>query len=183
MSATGLFVIGLMVTFVVAVAMGLLIYAAILDGRDGRLARQGAGSRLGASMNLFETAHNQDELTTLAAAIDRAGLNSILARRGPYTVLAPQDSAFAALPEGTVDWLLDDPQTLAEIVNYHLVPGRLTAADMAQRVTAATVQGEDIVISNVGAIGVDGAHVVHKDIEASNGVIHVIDRVLIPARI
>lgn len=186
MSAISLFVIGLMVTLVVAAAMTLLIYAAILDGRDGRLARQGLGSRSRAAlrpMNLLETAHTEGELTTLATAIDRAELSGVFADRGPYTVLAPRDSAFAALPEGTVHWLLDDPQTLAEIVNYHLVPGRLSAAEMAQRLTAATVQGEEVVISNNGTIGVDGAHVVHEDIEASNGVIHVIDRVLIPARI
>lgn len=186
MSGAGLFTIGALVTLIVAGAGGLLVYAEILDGRDADLARVGRGDRSGpatSAMNLFETALADGQLSTLVMAIDRAGLTEVLADRGPYTVFAPRDDAFARLPEGTVDWLLEDPETLVDIVNYHVVPGRLTAAAMVQRPWAATVQGEDLAISHNGAVRVDGAHVVQEDIEASNGVIHVIDRVLLPTRI
>ena len=134
-------------------------------------------------MNLFETTLREGDLSTLARAFDRAGLTEVLADRGPYTVFAPSDEAFAELPEGTVDSLLTDPETLTDVVNYHVVPGKFTAAEVAQRVWAETIQGEDLSISNHGVIRVDGAHVVQPDIEASNGLIDIIDRVLKPAGI
>jgi uncharacterized surface protein with fasciclin (FAS1) repeats len=102
---------------------------------------------------------------------------------GPYTVFAPSDEAFARLPDGAVQSLLGAPDTLAGVVNYHLVPGRMTAADIARRISAETLQGEDLAISNHGVIRIDGARLVSGDLEASNAVIHVIDRVLLPARI
>ena len=107
----------------------------------------------------------------------------MLEHEGPYTVFAPSDEAFAKLPDGAVQSLLAAPDTLADVVNYHVVPGRMTAADIVGRISAETLQGEDLAISNNGAIRIDGARVVSGDIEASNGVIHVIDRVLLPARI
>ncbi|MGZ4250331.1 MAG: fasciclin domain-containing protein [Solirubrobacteraceae bacterium] len=107
----------------------------------------------------------------------------MLQHEGPYTVFAPSDEAFAKLPDGVVQSLLATPDTLADVVNYHLVPGRITAANIAGRISAETVQGEDLAISNNGAMWIDGARLVASDIQASNGVIHVIDRVLLPARI
>ena len=118
--------------------------------------------------------------TTLIAAIDRAGLESTLAGEGPFTVFAPSDEAFAQLPEGTVDSLLAEPDRLAEVLTYHVVPGRVTAADVVGLATAPTVQGEELRVSVDGGVHVDGARVLNADIEASNGIIHVIDRVLIP---
>jgi uncharacterized surface protein with fasciclin (FAS1) repeats len=185
MSTAGLFIAGGLVTLIVAVAMSLLVYAAVLDGRDAA-ARRATDRRhgfLSSSHDIVETARTAGEFTTLLAAIDRAGLAERLAGEGPYTVFAPSDKAFARLPDGVIDSLLATPDTLADIVSYHVVPGRLTAADVARRASAETFQGEDLTISNSGDVRVDGAHLVKGDIEASNGVIHVIDRVLLPARI
>ena len=131
--------------------------------------------------NIVETARDAGKFTTLIAAIDRAGLESTLAGEGPFTVFAPSDEAFAQLPEGTVDSLLAEPDKLASVLTYHVVPGRVTAADVVGLATAPTVQGEELPVSVDGSVHVDGARVISADIEASNGIIHVIDRVLLPA--
>jgi uncharacterized surface protein with fasciclin (FAS1) repeats len=183
MSAPGLFVVGCLVTLIVAAALALLIYAAILDGRDAaarKLADRSGHST--ASASILDITRARGELSTLAAALDRAGLAQTLLD-GPYTVFAPSDDAFAKLPEGAVDSMLGSPETLANILGYHLVSGRITAAEVATRTSAPTIQGENLPISNNGAIRVDGARVVTGDIEATNGLVHVIDRVLLPARI
>ena len=133
--------------------------------------------------NIVETARDAGEFTTLIAAIDRAGLEPTLAGEGPFTVFAPSDEAFAQLPEGTVDSLLAEPDKLAEVLTYHVVPGRVTAADVVGLATAPTVLGEELSVSVDGSIHVDGARVISADIEASNGIVHVIDRVLLPAGI
>jgi uncharacterized surface protein with fasciclin (FAS1) repeats len=133
--------------------------------------------------NIVETARDAGTFTTLIAAIDRAGLESTLASEGPFTVFAPGDEAFARLPEGAVDSLLAEPDKLAEVLTYHVVPGRVTAADVVGLTTAPTVQGEELRVSVDGSVHVDGARVLNADIEASNGLIHVIDRVLLPAGI
>jgi uncharacterized surface protein with fasciclin (FAS1) repeats len=183
-STTGLFTIGVLVTLIVAAAMALLIYAAVLDGRDA--ARRTAGGEPPAprrAVSILQTARAAGSLGTLVTAIDRAGLNDVLEHDGPYTVFAPSDEAFSKLPDGAVQSLLTAPDTLADVVNYHLVPGRMTAAEVAGRISAETLQGEDLAISNHGVVRIDGARLVSGDLEASNGVIHVIDRVLLPARI
>ena len=185
MSAAGLFTVGVLVTLIVAAAMALLVYAAILDGRDAA-ARRAADREPPppqSAVSILQTAQAAGSLDTLVAAIDRAGLSDVLEHEGPYTVLAPSDEAFAKLPFGAVESLLAAPETLADVVNYHLVPGRMTAADIARRMSAETLQGEALAISNNGAMRIDGARLVASDIQASNGVIHVIDRVLLPARI
>jgi uncharacterized surface protein with fasciclin (FAS1) repeats len=184
MSAVGLFVVGLLVTMIVAAALALLIYAAILDGRDAaarKPADRSAGST--ASASILEIARERGQFSTLVAALGRAGLAETLDNGGPYTVFAPSDEAFAKLPDGAVDSLLASPETLANVLSYHVVAGRLTAAEVANRTWAPTVHGEDLPVSGNGAVHVDGARVVSGDIEATNGLIHVIDRVLLPARI
>lgn len=184
MSAGGLFIVGCLVTLIVAAALALLIYAAILDGRNAaalKLADRSAPST--ASRSILEIAREREEFSTLVTALDRSGLAQTLLDGGPYTLFAPSDEAFAQLPEGAVDSLLLSPGTLANVLSYHVVPGRMTAADVAARASAPTVQGEDLPVSTNGGIRVDGACVVTGDIEATNGLIHVIDRVLLPARI
>ncbi len=185
MSTTGLLTIGVLVTLMVAAAMALLIYAAILDGRDVA-ARKAADRESTASpqaVSILQTARAAGGFETLVTAVDRAGLGELLETDGPYTVFAPSDEAFAKLPDGAVQSLLESRDTLADVLNYHLVPGRMTWAEIAGRISAETLQGEDLAISNNGVVRVDGARLVSPDIEASNGVIHVIDRVLLPARI
>jgi len=128
-----------------------------------------------------ETARDAGTFTTLIAAIDRAGLEPTLAGEGPFTVFAPSDAAFAQLPRGTVESLLAEPDKLTQVLTYHVVPGRVTAADVVGLTKAPTVQGEELSVSVDGSIHVDAARVTSADIEASNGLIHVIDRVLLPA--
>lgn len=133
------------------------------------------------SKNIVETAREAGSFTTLLAAVDAAGLGDTLADGGPFTVFAPTDEAFAKLPADTVESLLADPAKLTNVLTYHVVPGRVTAADAAGLSSATTVQGDELPISIDGGIHVGDASVVSADIEAANGVIHVIDRVLLPA--
>jgi uncharacterized surface protein with fasciclin (FAS1) repeats len=133
------------------------------------------------SKNIVETAREAGSFTTLLAAVDASGLGETLSGDGPFTVFAPTDEAFAKLPAGTVESLLADPAKLATVLAYHVVPGRVTAADAAGLSSAPTVQGGELPISIDGGIHVGDANVVSADIEAANGVIHVIDRVLLPA--
>jgi len=119
--------------------------------------------------------------TTLVAAVQAAGLVDTLKGDGPFTVFAPTDEAFAALPEGTVEGLLADPDALAKILTYHVVAGKVMSTDLSNNMMAATVNGADVTIMTEGGVMVNDANVVTADIEASNGVIHVIDKVILPA--
>jgi uncharacterized surface protein with fasciclin (FAS1) repeats len=192
MSTGLLFGIGVLVTAIVAIGLALPIYGAILDGRyqaeqralsEERPGRRPAARRkeLEMSTNIVETAREAGSFTTLLAAVDAAGLGETLAGGGPFTVFAPSDEAFAKLPAGTVESLLADPAKLTEVLTYHVVSGRVTAADAAGLSSAPTVQGSELPISTDGGIHVGDANVVSADIEAGNGLIHVIDRVLLPA--
>ena len=131
--------------------------------------------------DIVDTAAEAGTFTTLLAAAEAAGLVDTLKGDGPFTVFAPTDEAFAALPEGTVEGLLADPEALAAILTYHVVPGEVMSTDLSNGMTATTVNGADITIMTEGGVMVDGANVVAADIEASNGVIHVIDSVILPA--
>lgn len=134
----------------------------------------------GHSQDIVDTAVDAGTFTTLVAAVTAAGLVDTLKSEGPFTVFAPTDEAFAALPEGTVDSLLADPEALAAILTYHVVAGKVMSGDLSDGMTAATVNGADVTIMTEGGVMVNGANVVTADIEASNGVIHVIDTVLMP---
>jgi uncharacterized surface protein with fasciclin (FAS1) repeats len=135
-----------------------------------------------ASNNIVETAVSAGSFETLVAAVKAANLADTLAGEGPYTVFAPTDEAFAKLPEGTVENLLANPDQLREILLYHVVPGKVTAAQVVNLDRATTAQGSDIAIKVAdGAVMVNDASVITTDIETSNGVIHVIDRVILPS--
>jgi uncharacterized surface protein with fasciclin (FAS1) repeats len=129
-----------------------------------------------------ETAVGAGTFTTLVAAVEAAGLAETLTGEGPFTVFAPTDEAFAALPEGTVESLLlpENMDQLVSILTYHVVPGAVMSTDLTDGMTAATVQGSDITIDLTDGVKVNEANVVTADIEASNGVIHVIDAVILP---
>jgi transforming growth factor-beta-induced protein len=121
------------------------------------------------------------DFTTLVAAIQAAGLVDTLSGPGPFTVFAPTDAAFAALPDGALDDLLADPDALAEVLTYHVVAGELYAADVVGQTELETVQGGTVSVEVDGdTVRVGDATIVTTDIEASNGVIHVIDAVLLP---
>lgn len=130
---------------------------------------------------IVEVAASAGSFETLLAAATAAGLVETLESDGPFTVFAPTDEAFAALPEGTIDGLLQDPEALSEILLYHVVPGEVLAADVVQLDSATTAQGADIAISVEGdVVKVNDATVIATDVAAQNGVIHVIDSVLLP---
>jgi uncharacterized surface protein with fasciclin (FAS1) repeats len=132
-------------------------------------------------MNIVETAVGAGDFTTLVAAVEAAGLVETLSGEGPFTVFAPTDAAFAALPEGTVEGLLEDTEALTAVLTYHVVAGSVMSGDLSDGMTAATVNGADITISIDGdTVMVNDATVVTADIETSNGVIHVIDSVILP---
>ncbi len=132
------------------------------------------------SMDIVDTAVEAGNFTTLVAAVEAAGLVDTLKGDGPFTVFAPTDEAFAALPEGTVEGLLEDPEALAAILTYHVVPGAVMSGDLSDGMTATTVNGADVTISVGDSVMVNDATVTTADIEASNGVIHVIDAVIMP---
>jgi uncharacterized surface protein with fasciclin (FAS1) repeats len=131
--------------------------------------------------DIVETAREAGSFTTLLAAVEAAGLVSVLKGEGPFTVFAPTDEAFAKLPAGTVDALLKDPETLKAILTYHVVAGRVMASDVVKLDEAKTVNGAmvDIMVMD-GVVKVNEARVVKADIRTSNGVIHVIDTVILP---
>ena len=134
--------------------------------------------------DIVGTAVAAGSFTTLTAALEAAGLVDTLKGEGPFTVFAPTDEAFAALPAGTVDTLLADPKgDLTQILTYHVVPGKVMSTDITDGMTATTVQGADLTFTiKDGNVYVNDAMVVTADIETSNGVIHVIDGVLIPPK-
>ncbi len=137
----------------------------------------------GMKKDLVDTAAGAGTFNTLVAAVDAAGLVDTLKGEGPFTVFAPTDEAFAALPEGTVEDLLkpENKDQLIAILTYHVVPGKVMAADvMGSETTASSVQGGDLMIDGTDGVTVNGATVTQADIEASNGVIHVIDQVILP---
>jgi transforming growth factor-beta-induced protein len=130
---------------------------------------------------IVDIAVNDGRFTTLVTALQQAELVDTLNSEGPFTVFAPTDDAFAALPDGTLDSLLADIPALQSVLTYHVVPGKVMAADVVNLESADTVQGEPISISvQDGNVMVNNANVIITDIEASNGVIHVIDAVLLP---
>jgi uncharacterized surface protein with fasciclin (FAS1) repeats len=132
-------------------------------------------------MDIVDTAVGAGNFTTLVAAVEAAGLVDTLKGEGPFTVFAPTDEAFAKLPEGTVEGLLNDIPTLTKILTYHVVPGKVMSTDLSNDMTAATVEGSDVTIMTEGGVMVNDSTVTTADIEASNGVIHVIDTVLMPS--
>ena len=136
----------------------------------------------GNSMDIVDTAAEAGSFTTLLAAADAAGLVDTLKGDGPFTVFAPTDEAFAALPEGTVEQLLlpENRDQLVAILTYHVVPGKVMSGDLTDDMEATTVQGGDVTIDLDNGVMVEEATVVSADIEASNGVIHVIDKVILP---
>lgn len=143
-----------------------------------------AGTTAKAHKNLIKTAEHKGQFGTLLKALDAAGLTATLEGEGPFTVFAPTDAAFAKLPEGTLDDLLkpENKDRLRAILTYHVVPGDLTAAEVMKESQLKTVNGKMLQVHAVdGKVMIDNATVTRADIRASNGIIHVIDTVLMPS--
>ena len=131
--------------------------------------------------DIIETATSAGSFTTLTKALQAAGLVETLKGEGPFTVFAPTDEAFAKLPQGTLDALLQDKNKLRAILTYHVVPGNVTSKQVAALTSAKTVNGKELRIGTAeGKVTVGKATVTQADIPATNGVIHVIDTVLLP---
>jgi len=132
--------------------------------------------------DIVDIAAGNENFSTLVAAVQAAGLVDTLKGEGPLTVFAPTNDAFAALPAGTVENLLkpENKDQLIAILTYHVVPGKVMSGDLSNGMTATTVQGSDVTIMTEGGVSVQGANVTTAEIEASDGVIHVIDAVIIP---
>jgi uncharacterized surface protein with fasciclin (FAS1) repeats len=131
--------------------------------------------------NIVEIAAGSDQFKTLVAAVKAAGLVETLQGAGPFTVFAPTDDAFAKLPAGTVEGLLQDLPKLNRVLTYHVVAGKVMAKDVAGVKSAKTVEGGELRVDANHGVKINNATVTKADVEASNGVIHVIDTVLIPA--
>jgi uncharacterized surface protein with fasciclin (FAS1) repeats len=131
--------------------------------------------------NIIETAREDGRFTIFLAAVNRAGLETTLARQRPLTVFAPTDEAFGRLPKERLDDLMEEPARLAEVLKYHITTGRLLSRDFSGRFATETLHESEITIeASDGQVRVNGAEVTGADIECSNGVIHAIDRVLVP---
>jgi uncharacterized surface protein with fasciclin (FAS1) repeats len=131
--------------------------------------------------DIVDTAVGAGSFTTLVAAVKAAGLVDTLKGAGPFTVFAPTDEAFAKLPAGTVEALLKDIPKLTKILTYHVVSGKVMAADVVKLKTAKTVEGSDVKIDATNGVKINDSKVVTPDVAADNGVIHIIDAVLLPA--
>ena len=165
----------------------MLIAAAAAWITGTAAAQAGSGSCSGdvkaSKQDIVDTAVEAGSFNTLVAAVKAAGLVDVLKGEGPYTVFAPTDAAFAQLPEGTLESLLlpENKEKLQAILTYHVVAGSVDAAAVTKLTSAKTVQGDKVTVSvKDGSVMIDEAKVVKADVEASNGIIHVIDRVILP---
>jgi transforming growth factor-beta-induced protein len=159
----------------------LLVVAALSAAAFGAFAGASTASRSEGDQNIVQTAVGAGNFTTLASLLTKAGLVDTLSTGGPFTVFAPTDQAFAKVPKGTLDKLAANPALLKSVLLYHVVAGRVTAADVVKLDSAKTLEGSTVAIKvRAGSVYVDQAKVTTPDVAASNGVIHVIDSVLIP---
>ena len=145
-----------------------------------RAATAGCGT---CDKTVVENAANNESFSTLVAAVKAAGLAETVSGRGPFTVFAPTNAAFEKLPAGTVEKLLkpENKDQLVKVLTYHVVPGKVMAKDVVKLSKAKTVEGSEVAIAvNGGAVTVDNAKVIKTDVNSSNGVIHVIDTVILP---
>ena len=167
----------------VVAALGLFVAACGGDAEETTTTMAATTTTMApaALMDIVDTAVAAGSFTTLVTAVQAAGLVETLKGEGPFTVFAPTDAAFAALPEGTLEGLLADIPALTDILLYHVVPGKVMAADVVSLTSATTAQGSDLaILVEDGKVMINDAMVITTDIETSNGVIHVIDAVLIP---
>jgi uncharacterized surface protein with fasciclin (FAS1) repeats len=140
----------------------------------------GSYGQQSAEMDIVDTAISAGSFNTLVIAVQKAGLVETLKGEGPYTVFAPTDAAFAKIPADQLNALLADKEALKKVLTYHVVPGKVMAKDVVKLRSAKTVEGQSIKIDTAMGVKVDNANVIKTDILASNGVIHVIDTVILP---
>jgi len=159
-----------------SIAAGCIVSLALAGGALLAGGKQAAAP----TQDIVDVAVSAGSFQTLVTAVKAAGLVDTLKGDGPFTVFAPTDEAFAKLPKGTLDSLLADKAALTKVLTYHVVPGKVMASDVVNLTSAKTVQGQSIRIDTSSGVKVDGASVIQADVVASNGVIHVIDSVILP---
>ena len=171
--------LNILVTLVALIAVAAPMTALAHCGACGT----GSGEKhehVSETMAIFPLAEDEG-FTTLVVAIKAAGLEETLTEEGPFTVFAPTNEAFAKLPEGTVEALLADPVKLKKVLLYHVVAGSVTSEQVVKLTEAETLEGSTIAVNAKNGVLINDAQVVKADIAASNGTVHVIDTVLIPA--
>lgn len=153
-----------------------------MKSNDGSYSMEAPATTKTSSSDIVDIAINAGSFDTLVAAVKAAGLVETLKGNGPFTVFAPTDEAFAKIPKAKLDALLADKEALTAVLTYHVVPGKIMSSDLLkERLTSATtVQGQAIDIDARASVKVNNANVVNADIVGSNGVIHVIDTVILP---
>ena len=130
--------------------------------------------------NLVETAINEGTFKTLIIALREAGLYDILCSEGPYTIFAPTDEAFSKLPNGTMEKIMNDKEKLTDILTYHVIANRVYSREVTSLQKADTINGKQVKIKTGNNVKIDNARIIKSDIKCTNGVIHIIDEVLIP---
>jgi uncharacterized surface protein with fasciclin (FAS1) repeats len=173
------------IRYIILMVVALMVVPIVIAacGSDADEEASPSPSPTMAQKDIVDTAVEAGSFTTLVSAVQAAGLEETLRGEGPYTVFAPTDEAFAAVPAETMDALLADPSgALTDVLTYHVVPGKVMSTDLTDGMMAETVNGQslEITINDDGTVMVGDATVVTADIETSNGVIHVIDTVLVP---
>jgi len=163
-------------------AVGLMAALALALGQTASAEHheQGESAEMAAPGDIVVVATRAGSFDTLVRALTAAGLVETLQGAGPFTVFAPTDDAFAKIPKADLDALLADKEKLTAVLTYHVVAGKLMAADVVGLDSTKTVQGQSIDIDTTGGVTLDGAKIVATDIMATNGVIHVIDTVILP---
>lgn len=164
-----------------SLAKTLTVAAAALLAMNAYADGHGDHSKKEAKMDIVDTAVAAGSFNTLATALTEAGLIEKLKGDGPFTVFAPTDEAFSKIPEDQLKGILADKELLTSILTYHVVAGKVLAADVVKLDSATTIQGSNVSIDTTEGVKVNDANVVKTDIMTSNGVIHVIDTVLVPA--
>ncbi len=160
-----------------------MMFAAVLAIGLGMASTAVNAGGHGPKKDIVDTAVGAGQFQTLVAAVQAAGLVDTLKGDGPFTVFAPTDAAFAKLPAGTVENLLkpENKDQLVAVLTYHVLPGKVMSGDISgKKLEAETVQGQSVAIDATSGVTVDGASVVQADVTATNGVIHVIDTVILP---
>jgi len=166
-----------------AVLLGgvLVLAAACGEAEEGPPADAPRSAAPPTQNSIVEVARAAGQFSALLQAVETAGLTETLQEGGPFTVFAPTDGAFANLPEGAMDGLLDDPEALADVLLYHVVPGEYTLAELRDLSSLETVQGEALEITSTRqGLLIGGASILTADVRAANGVIHVMTQVLLP---
>jgi len=172
------------VSYVTTASAAMMDSSSMMNMQSSKAGVMVGGAMMVPNLNIVENAVKAKNVTTVVAAVKAAGLVETLSSEGPFTVFAPTNAAFMRLPKGTVETLLktENKQMLTDILTYHVVPGRMTVADLKNGEMLTTVNGDTLMVKKIGRnVWINGARISTRNVISSNGVTHVINRVLMPA--